>query len=46
MKDRDPYPKPPTAREAAKHLVRSAIEQGRMQEELIAGGYGIYRVYA
>ena len=43
MKDRDPYPKPGTAREAAKYLVRSAIERGQTPSELEAGGYGIYR---
>jgi hypothetical protein len=43
MKDKDPYPKPATAREAALSLVRSAIAVGRTPEELIAGGYGIYR---
>jgi hypothetical protein len=42
MKDRDPYPKPPTAREAAKSLVRLAIARGQTPEEVMAGGYGIY----
>ena len=43
MKDKDPYPKPATAREAALFLVRSAIARGQTPAELVAGGYGIYR---
>ena len=37
------YPNPWTAREAAKDLVRSAIEKGQTPEEFQAGGYGISR---
>jgi hypothetical protein len=43
VKDRDPYPKPATAREAALFLVRSALARGQTPAELIAGGYGLYR---
>jgi hypothetical protein len=43
MKDRDPYPKPRTAREAARYLVRNAIAKAQTPEEFRAGGYGIYR---
>jgi len=43
MKDRDPYPKPAAAKDAAVYLVRAAVEENRTLEELIAGRYGIYR---
>lgn len=43
MNDRDLYPKPATAREAATYLIRSAIATGQTPQELIEGQYGIYR---
>ena len=43
MNERDPYPKPASAREAAKYLIRSAIDRGLTPEQLRDGGYGLYR---
>ena len=43
MNERDPYPKPASAREAAKALIRSAINRGLTPEQVSDGGYGLYR---